>query len=230
MDWVESLFASSGVVPVLTVQNLIFHLLIAFVLGQLTAWVYMWTHHGVSYSRSQVQSLILLCLIVTLVMLAVGNNVARAFGLFGALALIRFRTPIKDSRDTAFLFLAVCIGISVGTHNIMLAVIGTLFACLVSLYMWYVRFGERMTADGLLRFQMDSSDEHESALRRILGNYCQSFGLINLREAGVGIAMEFSYQLKLHDFKQSSMLLSDLRKIPGLTALNLLMQDTDEDL
>ncbi len=138
--------------------DIVIYLLSAFVLGQLTAWVYVWTHHGLSYSRSMVQSLILMSLIVTMVMLAIGFNVATAFGLFGALALVRFRTPVKDTRDTAFLFMAVAIGVMVGSRNLMLAAGGTSMMCLVSIYLSYTRFGERFIKDGMLRFAMPAQD------------------------------------------------------------------------
>ncbi|HLU39797.1 MAG TPA: DUF4956 domain-containing protein, partial [Planctomycetota bacterium] len=83
-DLLTSLFAPDA--TALSGRDILTFLVLAFVLGQLVAWIYVWTHSGLSYSRSQAQSLVLLSVIVTLVMLAVGNNLARAFGLFGALA------------------------------------------------------------------------------------------------------------------------------------------------
>ena len=106
-----------------SLRTALFYLLLTFVLSKPLAWIYIWTHQGTSYSRSFVHALVLLSMIVTLVMLAIGDSMARAFGLFGALALIRFRTPIKDSRDTVFLFLSVAIGITVGVQNAMLAAV-----------------------------------------------------------------------------------------------------------
>ena len=209
-----------------TAGDLLLHLLAAFVLGQLVAWVYTWTHHGVSYSRSQVQSLVLLALIVTTVMLAIGSNLARAFGLFGALALIRFRTPIKDARDAAFLFLAVGVGITVGTRNLQLAVIGTTFALAVAVYLGWSRFGERDAADSVLRFSMPSQGEAEPRLRALLRHYCSSFALMHLRDSQ-GAAMDCAYRLRLVDPMQSSALLADLAAIPGIRGASLQVQDEE---
>jgi len=213
-----------------SVSDILLHLAVAFVLGQLVAWVYIWTHHGLSYSRSQVQSFVLLSMIVTTVLMAIGNNVVGAFGLFGALALIRFRTPIKDTRDTAFLFLAVAVGIAVGSRNLTLAVIGIPAALIVALYLSFSRFGERLSADGTLRFSMPAVAEQEGLLRRVLQHYCRSFALMHLRDVGVDATQEFAYQLEMHDPEQSSGLVQDISAIPGVAGVSLLMQNEDDQL
>ena len=223
------LFASPPGAEPLSWQEVLLYMLLAVVLAQLLAWIYQWTYRGLSYSRSTVHSLILMSLIVTAVMLAVGNNVARAFGLFGALALIRFRTPVKDARDTVFLFMAVGIGISLGTRNVMLAVMMALVCSAVALYLSWSRFGEKESSDAMLRFAMPAADEQESLLRRILQHYCKTFALVHLREAGPDARMEFAYQVKLHDPRQSTGLLTDMGSIPGVSGLNLLVQSDDEE-
>lgn len=228
-EFLQGLERSNGA-PAFSLADILLHLLLSFLLGQLVAWVYTWTHRGMSYSRSNVQSLVLLCLIVTTVMLAIGNSMARAFGLFGALALIRFRTPIKDTRDTIFLFLSVGIGICVGTGNLALAVIGAAFALLVALYLAFSRFGEKIDTDGVLRFSMPAEAEQEGCLRRVLQHYCRSFALMQLGDGGSGGTMEFSYWLRLEDPAQSSALVQDISAIPGVRGANLLMQNEDQEV
>jgi len=208
----------------------LYHLLLAFVLSKPLAWVYVWTHHGMSYSRSFVQALVLLSMIVTLVMLAIGDSMARAFGLFGALALIRFRTPIKDSRDTVFLFLSVAVGITVGVQNTMLAVTGTATTLLVAVYLFGMHFGERLSHDGVLRFSMPALGEQEQHLRRVMGHYCRHFALVTLRESRREGAMEFSYQLQLHDADAVTGLVTDVRAIQGAADVQLLMQNEHEEI
>jgi len=213
-----------------SLPTVVYSLLLAFVLSKPLAWVYVWTHHGMSYSRSFVQALVILSLIVTIVMLAIGDSLARAFGLFGALALIRFRTPIKDTRDTVFLFLAVAIGITVGVQNTLLAVVGTAATLAVSAYLFGVRFGERMSHDGVLRFSMPALGEQEQHLRRVLRHYCRHFALVTLRDSRHDGAMEFAYQLRLHDVDASTGLLADVRTIPGAADVQLSMQNEHEEL
>lgn len=229
MPDLQSSFADlAAAMPSLSVAS--FHLLLAFVLATPLAWVYSRTHQGTSYAHSFVQSLIMLPLIVTIVMLAVGDSLARAFGLFGALALIRFRTPIKDSRDAVFLFFAVAIGITVGVQNTQLAVLGTAFGLLVALYLAGVGFGRRVDHDGVLHFSMPAQGELDGQLREVLGHYCRSFALVSLRESRHEGAMDFAYQLHLLDPDAHQALVADLRAIPGTRDVNLFVQNEHEEV
>jgi hypothetical protein len=205
--------------------SLLYHLLLAFVLATPVAWVYARTHQGASYSRSFVQSLVLLPLVVTIVMMAIGDSMARAFGLFGALALIRFRTPIKDSRDTIFLFLSVAVGITVGVQNTALAVAGTVFVLLAAAYLSAVGFGKRIDHDSVLQFSMPAQGEQDARLRQVLQHYCRRFALVSLRESRHDGAMDFAYQLCLRDPDGHQALVADLRTIPGAQNVNLFLQD-----
>jgi uncharacterized membrane protein YhiD involved in acid resistance len=210
-------------------QNLLLHLLLVLVLAQPLAWIYIRTHRGMSYSRSTVQSLILLSLIVTIVMLAIGDSLARAFGLFGALALIRFRTPIKDTRDTVFLFLAVAIGIAVGSGNLLLAVVGTSFALLVTLYLDVTGFGSRHQTDAVLRLRLPGDAEPQSALQRVLARHCRASTLMLAREGSGDGEMEFAYQLQLRDPASTPVLVADVRSIPGAGDVVMSMQTEHEE-
>jgi len=225
-DFFASLFESDA--NSLSGTVILLHLTIAFVLGQLVAWIYIWTHSGLSYSRSQAQSLVLLSVIVTLVMLAVGNSLARAFGLFGALALVRFRTPVKDTRDSAFLFMAVSVGIAVGSQNLRIAVLGTALLCVLSLYLFWTGFGGRVSHDGLLRFYLPAGGGLEEAIRGLLHRYCATFGLVQMRDAGPN--SEFAYRVRLGDPRRSEEFLNDLRQLQGITGLSLSVQDEDQEV
>jgi uncharacterized membrane protein YhiD involved in acid resistance len=229
-DWFRSSFGEAATWGALPVSEILLHLCCSFVLVQLVAWVYIWTHHGVSYSRSYVQGLVLLNLVVTIVMLAIGNNIAGAIGLFGALALIRFRTPIKDTRDTSYLFIAVGIGIAVGSRNLVLALAGTAFAVAVAVYLSLTRFGERLRSNAVLRFAMPPRAEHEGLLRRVLAHHCTSFALMHLRDGGPEAAMEFAYRVQLDDPDLAGGLIHDLGAIPGVAGVVLLMQDEESEV
>lgn len=213
-----------------SLAEIAFYLLLAFVLSTPLAWVYIWTHSGMSYSRSFVQSLVLLSMIVAVVMFAIGDSMARAFGLFGALALIRFRTPVKDSRDTVFLFSSVAIGIATGVKNPLLAVVGTAFILAVAVYLFGTRFGRRTNHDGVLRFTLPGGDDQQPLLNRVLRHYCPRFALASLSESHTGDTFDYSYQLRLHDPASAPGLLADVRGIPGATGVRILMQNEHEEI
>jgi len=211
----------------LSVEFVLFSLLITFLLSQAVAWVYLRTHRGVSYSGTMARTLVVLALIVALVMMVIGNNVARAFGLFGALALIRFRTPVKDANDTVFLFFSVAIGIATGTGNAIAGVVGTAVICAILLYLSGSGFGNPLSHDGLLRFQLPAGENLEDELRNLLGLYCNSFDLLHIREVDGGATVELSYQIKMFDSRYASKLVAEMEARPEISHLSLLIQDKE---
>ena len=99
-----------------SIVHALLYVSVGAVLGLLISWVYR-----VCYTGTFVFGLIFLTAISTLVVIAVGESVARAFALAGALSIVRFRTPIKDVKDITFIFFALIIGLSVGTGKIVVA-------------------------------------------------------------------------------------------------------------
>ena len=225
---IDTLFGAWSEVSV-SAETAALYLLLAFVLSQLVGWVYMWTHTGVSYARTHVQSLVLLSLIVTMIMLVIGDSMARAFGLFGALALIRFRTPIKDTRDTVFLFLSVAIGIAIGSQRPVLAVLCTVFTLGVAAYLHVTRFGRLHRGGGVLRFRMPTDAERESVLHRVLDHYCRSFSLLRVTESDESDVLDYAYQLELRYPELSASLIEGVSGIPGTAEVTLALHDDDEE-
>src|SRR6266540_7122270 len=106
-------------------QAALVSILVSYLLSQSVAFVYMLTHQGVSYSRSFVVSLVAAGLVSTVLMLAIGNNLARGIGIVGTLALIRFRMQLHDPLDMIFVFASFAAGVAAGTGNFATGGIGT---------------------------------------------------------------------------------------------------------
>ena len=104
-----------------TAEQALLCLLVAFVLGKIIAITYQRTYQGLSYSRSFVQSLVLGAVVSTILMLAIGDNLARGLGILGTMALVRFRTNVRDTRDMIFVFAALAIGVSSGVRAFSVA-------------------------------------------------------------------------------------------------------------
>jgi hypothetical protein len=135
------LFEQTSAGGMFTPQAVLLSLLLAFVLGQVIAWVYYFTHSGLSYSRSYVQSLILITVVVAMVMGVIGNNIITAVGLMGALALVRFRNVIKDTRDVVFIFCSLVVGMAAGSQRYLTAIMGTVILCAIAVYLHITNFG-----------------------------------------------------------------------------------------
>lgn len=229
MDGLNDLFADlawGGPAPDLALAAAA--LLFAFVAGQVVAWTYAWTHAGVSYSRSFVQSLVLVAVVVALVIMIVGSNVLVAFGLFGALAIIRFRNVLKDTRDTTYIFMELAVGLGAGTQNFLLTAGGTAFFVLVSLYLRATSFGSLDSSDALLRLTAPLLES--DALGAVLSRHCQRAELVGRRTAGDESAEDLSYRLVFRDPARSNDLVRELLAIPGVQGVSMLLQGDQAEL
>lgn len=109
----------------LSIAEILANFFVALICGIFISWVYRKTYKGPGYSPSFVSSMILLTLITTMVIMIIGNNLARAFGLVGAMSIIRFRTAVKDTIDIVFIFFALGVGLAAGSGALAIAFIGT---------------------------------------------------------------------------------------------------------
>ena len=209
---------------ILGLEQILCALLASFVLAIALASVYRWTYQGLSYSRSFVHTLVLASIVTAILIMAIGNNLARGLGILGTLAIVRFRTPIRDPRDIIFLFACLAIGISCGASVFSIAIIGTLFFCLIALYLHRSPFASLRVYEGLLHFTLPSgSDEQLDKLQKDILLYCSSIILVAMRESSQGEAIEYSYQVRLSDPTYQAELLEAVVKTESVTDANLLM-------
>lgn len=222
----EILEGTSATRGVFTSENVLISVLLAFLLGQILAWVYFYTHTGLSYSRSFVQSLVLVTVVVCIVMTIIGNNVTRAFGLMGAMSIIRFRNVIKDTRDMLFIFCGLAIGMACGTQAYMIAIIGTVVITLMNIYLFVSKFGTHKPHNGFLRFSLPEHIDSDHPLVVLLKGFCSGYTLISAQDAGYGSSeVEYAYQLMIKNSDKNENMLSELEKIKGLSNISLTMQE-----
>lgn len=210
----------------LTALDILISLLMAFVLGQLLAWVYYYTHSGLSYSKSFVQSIILITVVVSMVMSTIAGSFVVAVGLMGALSIIRFRNIIKDTRDIAFIFCALVIGMATGSQRYQIAILGTIILCLIIIYLHMSNFGTHLPHNGFLRFSLAGHIGPEHPIPAILKKFCGSFTLISAQDGDFGTTnVEYAYQVMIRNASKNEQMLSELQKIEGLSNLSLTMQE-----
>lgn len=211
---------------VFTPQNVLLSLLLAFILGQVIAWVYYFTHSGLSYSRSYVQSLVLVTIVVAMVMGVIGDNIIRAFGLMGALAIIRFRNVVKDTRDIVFIFCSLVVGMAAGSQRYDIAVGGTIVISLIALYLYLTGFGTHEPHNGFLRFSLKGHIGPKHPVPAILKRFCGNFTLISVQDSGFGSPLvEYAYQLMIRNAAKNEQMLSELEKIESIENISLTMQE-----
>ena len=219
-DWLKGMEATD-LTPAYTLENLALTLLLGVFLGQITAWVYMWTHSGVSYSRSFTQSLVLLTIVVSLVMFVIGNSIVTAFGLIGALAIIRFRNVLKDTRDTVYVFFSLVLGMALGSQRHLAALIGTTALLIVALYLHLTRFGSLASFDGHVSVRVTSGADFP---RPILKRHCRRTRQVSARHRNEN-EVDYVLEVRLRNRKRGSELVSELQAEPGVAAASLVLRD-----
>lgn len=185
---------------------------------------YRKTHVGVSYSRSFVQSLVLSGIVSCIMIIAVGNNLARGLGILGALAIIRFRTPIRNPRDIIFLFASLAIGISAGSQLYLVAIAGTLTFALTALVLDWSPYSTKQTFEGLLRFSSPMKSKQESDISSVLSQFSSNVELIAMRDSSQGERVEYAYQIRLLHPSLKSELIRALNDIGDIDDINFVMQ------
>src|SRR5437762_11088306 len=133
---------------------LVIALLLAFACGHVIAWMYMFTHTGLSYSRSYVDTLILMPVIVALVMLILANNLVLAFGLMAIFAMVRFRSILRDTLDTAYVLAVIVIGLACGTLKFNSAVLGCITIAALMVSFRATSIGNRIRYDLIYDFKL----------------------------------------------------------------------------
>ena len=128
----------------LTVEETIMHIVMALIFGIVIFISYKLSHTGTIYSKKFNVSLIILSTITGMVMTVIGNNIALSLGMVGALSIVRFRTAIKDSRDTVYIFWAIIVGICAGVGEYMVAGIGSTVVFLITIIIGKIRNDERI--------------------------------------------------------------------------------------
>ncbi|HNS21764.1 MAG TPA: DUF4956 domain-containing protein [Sedimentisphaerales bacterium] len=206
-------------------QTILLSLLLAFVLGQVIAWVYYITHSGLSYSRSYVQSLILITVVVAMVMAVIGNNIITAVGLMGALAIVRFRNVVKDTRDIVFIFSALVVGMACGSHRYLTAILGTAVLSLIAVYLFFTDFGSHEPHNGFLRFSLRGPIGPDHPVPGIMRRFCGNFIMISAQDSGFGGPAEYAYQIMIRNVSRNEEFVSELEKVDGMENISLTMQE-----
>ncbi len=200
--------------------------LLAFILSTVIAYFYEKTYQGLSYSRGLVQSMILGSIVSCLLMIAIGDNIARGIGIVGSLAIIRFRTNLRDPRDLIFIFASLGVGVASGVQSYATAIIGSFIFCLAVLALYVSPFGTRRKHDGLLRFQIPAGPESQNRVTTILQNQTKQFILVTMRDVAQGQFFDYAYQVKLSRSEDNQRLLSELEKVDGIRGLSYTNQET----
>ena len=208
--------------------EIVLNLILSVLLGLMIATVYRWTHKGLSYSQSFTQTIVFLAAIVAIVMMVIGNSLTRAFALVGALSIIRFRTVVKDTKDTAYVFMALAAGMAAGTSNYYLAVVGMTVFCVLSGALYKSNFGAVYKSEFILRFVFDQEDSSADYLTAI-NKYAKRSNLLHMEPSGDGQFLKLTYDISLRDDQSVEDFTGAVGRLTGVSEVTLIAAKHDVD-
>jgi len=215
----ENLQSISVFSPALSeiVSNVLISLICSFVISL----VYRYTYKGPGYSDSFVNSIVFLSVITTIVIMVIGNNLARAFGLVGALSIIRFRTAIKDTVDIVYIFLGLALGMSAGVGYHKITIVGTLLMTGILILFSKPNFKYFRSSQYMLQFNYLNEAGSKDEFSDILSRYCRSYEIMNIRANDYDKSLDYTFYIQVKNSDESRKIIEGLRNINGVQKINL---------
>ena len=198
-----------------TVADVILSMVVSFVLCSVVGLAYRATHRGISYSQSYVQTLVMMGMVIAVIMLVVGSNLARAFALVGALSIIRFRNAIKETRDVGFIFFAMAIGMATGTRFYTLAAFATVVISGVMLLMYRFDWFKLDVQSQIVKIQVPPGEDYSLVLDEIFAQQTSHSELVSLETVRSGALTELMYAVQLKSGVKPADLMAEIQKRTG---------------
>jgi hypothetical protein len=205
-------------------------LLLAFGCGHAVAWMYMFTHTGLSYSRSYVNTLIIMPVIVAMVMMILANNLVVAFGLMAIFAMVRFRSILRDTLDTAYVLAVIVLGLACGTLKFSSAILGCVATLAIMFYFWATAFGTRHRYDLILNIQWVRPSTELAQLSQLLQRHSRALQCASQRSNEGYKGIDLSYRLLLRDPARAQDLMDELRTLEGVARVSSVTAGDESEL
>ena len=198
-----------------TVADVVLSMVVSFVLCSIVGLAYRATHRGISYSQSYVQTLVMMGMVIAVIMLVVGSNLARAFALVGALSIIRFRNAIKETRDVGFIFFAMAIGMATGTRFYVLAAFATVVISGVMLLMYRFDWFKLDVQSQIVKIQVPPGEDYSSVLDEVFARHTTHSELVSLETVRSGALTELMYAVQLKPGVKPADLMAEIQTRTG---------------
>ena len=208
--------------------EIVINMIAALVIGVLVSITYRATHKGLSYSQSFSQTIIFVTLVVAIVMMVIGGSLARAFALVGALSIIRFRTVLKDTKDMAYIFSALALGMAAGTSNYFLAAAATVMVIVVAFVLFKTNFGAVYKSEFILRFRFFRRGETTAYLEAISAT-CKRSDLLHMEPSGDNQSVSLTYDVALKDDMTADDLTDRMGQLDDVEEIVLIASKNDAD-
>jgi hypothetical protein len=207
----------------ISVTEILARLVVAAIFGGLVAFVYRRSRNEIDISPTFPPTLVLLSILIAMVTQVIGDNVARAFSLVGALAIVRFRTVVRDTQDTAFVILAVVVGMAVGASAPWVAGIGLGLVAVVAIMMKPPATGDYITGHLplLVKIRIGLGHDAEALLGSTLDVYFSHRRLESIETAKHGVSIDVAYEAKMREPGTAEQLVRALNRLEGVQSVRV---------
>lgn len=201
------------------------NILVSGILGFLIFISYMISHRGTIYSKKFNVSLVVLTVLTSMVMTVIGNNVALSLGMVGALSIVRFRTAIKDSRDTVYIFWTIIVGICCGVGDFIVAGIGSAFVFILFLIFGAIKNNNRMLV--IIR----GNRTKEAQIQAVMYKFFGAKAVLRVKNSTTE-SIEFIYEITAKLLSQAERknnigICDEIYKIGNIEYVNTVMQNDE---
>lgn len=198
----------------------------AFIIGFIIAAVYMFMCKKEGYQKNFIIGLAMLPAVVAVVILLVGSNVARAFSMAGAFALVRFRSAPGSAKDISIVFFTMAAGLACGLGYVTFAAVFTVVMLLVLIGATLMGFGDRRADRKQLKITIPENLNYSSVFDDIFDKYTSEYRLERVKTANMGTMFELTYDVRLKDNDKEKQFIDELRVRNGnLNIMMSLIQD-----
>jgi uncharacterized membrane protein YhiD involved in acid resistance len=215
---------------VFTVSDILYTTILSFLLALIIGWVYKINYKGVSYTQSYVHTLIMMTMVVAIIMLVIGSNIARAFSLVGALSIVRFRNAVKDTQDVGYIFFAMAIGMAVGTGFLLLATIATIIISFILWGMVNLNLFAKDVREQILKIRLPGDIRYEQLFDSVFSQYLYRSNLIAVETVQAGLLTELVYGVEFRKRVDVQRFMEELRKLNDNNKVALITGHHEVDL
>ena len=205
-------------------------LVLAALLGGGVALVYRRTRSAADAASTFPATLVLLSVLIAMVTQVIGDNVARAFSLVGALSIVRFRTVVRDTQDTAFVIFAVAVGMAIGANNAWVAVLGIVVVGITAFLMRPRSAARRSELSGplpyLIRARVGLGNDIDALIGGALDTYVTQRRLQAIETAKQGISIDVSYEAALKSPDAAEQVVKALNRLEGVQSVSIERRET----
>lgn len=202
--------------------DVLFRLLSALVLGAVVAWIYRRTRKSAEISSSFPVTLVLLAVLIAMVTQVIGTNVARAFSLVGALSIVRFRTVVRDTQDTAYVIFAVAVGMAMGAKDLWVGMLGVATVGIAAyLMMARARVFSAAQPVYVLSLRIGLGQDADALAGRTMDEHFQDRELMAMATARQGAALDLTYEGRMRFGGTEGQLVASLNRLEGVQSVEL---------